>query len=285
MLNYKDQGEKVAHDNAAAIAADISSFGFNMDNAPVADVLSNPENTVIGDRAYSDDFTQAAKLVASAVKGFKDGGVISVIKHFPGHGSTQEDSHDGLAYVKSTVEELKKNELQVFRSGIDAGADMVMVGHLVVEELDPDYPATLSSKVVPELLRKELGYKGLVISDGMTMGAITGNYDYDTIVRGLFAADVDIILEPDNLDSYINAIKAAVESGDITQEQIDARVRKILSLKFKQGVMKPASATAASTDAPTANSTAETTASTETLDAAVSPTDADVPEEQPSVAA
>ena len=283
MLTYKDQGEQVALDNAKAIAADIRSFGFNMDNAPVADVLSNPANTVIGDRAYSDDYAQAAKLVAAAVKGFNEGGVISVLKHFPGHGGTSEDSHDGLAYVNTSVEDLKKNELQPFKAGIEAGADMVMIGHLVVKELDAELPATLSSKVVPELLRKELNYNGIVISDGMAMGAIVDNYDYDTIVKGLFAADVDIILQPDNLDAYLEAISDAVANGSITQEQIDAKVRKILTLKYKRGIMQPAAANTAAQPATTAGGASETpTASPVTT---AQPTDAAVPSEQPSVAA
>ena len=237
MLSYKDKGEEVAHDNAEVIASNLRALGFNMDNAPVADVLSNPKNTVIGDRAYSDDYTQAATLVSSAIKGFRDGGVITVLKHFPGHGGTDEDSHEGLAYVKSTAEELKKNELQPFKSGIDAGANMVMVGHLVVNDIDPDMPASLSSKVVPELLRKELGYNGIVITDSMQMEAIT-SYDYETIIKGLFAADVDIILQPDDLDKYLDAMESLLDSGDIKMEQIDAKVKKILTLKYQQGIIK-----------------------------------------------
>lgn len=252
MFSYKDEGEEVAHDNAEIIGSNLSGLGFNMDNAPVADVLSNPDNTVIGERAYSDDFQQAAKLVSAAVKGFHDGGVITVLKHFPGHGSTDEDSHDGLAYVKTSVEDLKKNELIPFRAGMEAGADMVMVGHLVVEDLDPELPATLSSKVVPELLRKQLGYDGIAISDSMSMGALD-NYSYDEIVKGLFAADIDIILQPDDLDSYIEAIQDALDNGDITQEQIDKKVRKIIALKIKQGIIKSDGAqTQNETEAPAA---------------------------------
>lgn len=274
MYEYKDQGETVAHDNAEVIASNLRAFGFNMDNAPVADVLSNPANSVIGSRAYSDDYAQAATLVKSAVKGFHDGGVICVLKHFPGHGNTEEDSHDGLAYVKASVEELKKNELQPFKAGIEAGADMVMVGHLVVDELDPGVPATLSSKVVPELLRKELGYNGIVITDSMSMGAIT--QDHETIVKGLFAADVDIILQPDNLDSYIDAIENLLESGDITQQQIDAKVKKILTLKYSKGIMTPSGDAQTSSEAPAPNDTA-----TE----APAPVTPDIPEEDPTIAA
>ena len=151
---------------------------------------------------------------------------------------------------------------------------MVMVGHLVVDELDPGVPATLSSKVVPELLRKELGYNGIVITDSMSMGAIT--QDYETIVKGLFAADVDIILQPDNLDSYISAIESLLESGDITQKQIDAKVKKILTLKYSKVIMTPSADAETSTESP-----APATESTE----APAPVIPDTPEETPTIAA
>lgn len=285
MFEYKDKGESTAHDNAEIIASNLRALGFNMDNAPVADVLSNPDNTVIGHRAYSDDFTQAAALVSSAVKGFNDGGVINVLKHFPGHGDTDEDSHEGFAYVKKTADELKKNELLPFKSGIEAGADMVMVGHLVVEDLDPDNPATLSSKVVPELLRKELKYDGIVITDSMSMGAITENYgDYETIVKGLFAADIDIILQPDDLDGYISAIESLLDSGDITQEQIDAKVKKILTLKYSEGIMKASDTAQSATEAASA-AAQDTTDAPESAAESPDPVTTALPEEEPSVAA
>lgn len=285
MFTYKDQGEEVAHDNAEVIGSNLRAIGFNMDNAPVADVLTNAENTVIGDRAYSDDFAEAAKLVSAAVKGFKDSGVISVLKHFPGHGGTLDDSHDGLAYVDTSVEDLKKGELLPFKAGIDAGADMVMVGHLIVSELDPELPATLSSKVVPELLRKELGYSGIVITDSMTMGAI--DYDYDTIVKGLFDADVDIILQPDDIRAYISAIQNALDNGDITQQQIDAKVKKIIAKKYEQGIMKasaePVPGDTAATTVPSEAPTQAASAPVAAPPAPVNPTAA--PTEAPSIAA
>lgn len=293
MFNYKDYGEEIAHDVAGVNAFNIRRFGFNMDYAPVADVLSNPANTVIGKRAYSDDFAQAASLVAAAVKGYDEGEVISVLKHFPGHGGTAEDSHEELAVVEATVDDLKKNELLPFKSGIEAGADMVMVGHLVVKDLDPDLPATLSSKVVPELLRKYLGYDGIVISDSMSMGAIQ-DFDYNTIVKGLFAADVDIILQPDNIEKYIEAFDTLLDSGDITMEQIDAKVRKIIALKYKQGILKSdlitaADETTAATDAAIAPTTDATDAEAPQAPAETVVTDLPVetaaPAEEPTVAA
>ena len=243
MYKYKDLGIATARKNAKTIGSDISSLGFNLDFAPVADVLTNPDNTVIGERAYSDDYNAAAELVGAAVGGFGDGGVMCTLKHFPGHGGTDEDSHDGLAYVSATEDELKAGELLPFKSGIEAGADMVMVGHLVVSSVDSELPATLSPKVVPELLRKYLNYDGVVITDGMQMGAIAENYSYDEIVKGIFDADIDMILQPDSLDSYILAIEKALVEETITRDQLNAKVKRILTLKYSKGIIPLTSAT------------------------------------------
>ena len=157
MLDYKDEGTDTAFANAKTIATDLVSCGFNTDMAPVADVWSNPSNTVIGDRAYSDDFQEAAQLVAAAVEGFHAGGVATALKHFPGDGNTSADSHDGAVYVDRTLEELRKEELVPFQAGIDAGSDLVMVGHLIVSDID-DQPAPFSYAIVTELLREEMGF-------------------------------------------------------------------------------------------------------------------------------
>lgn len=237
MFRYREQGAQTAHDNAAQLGASIAQFGFNLDYAPVADIWTNPDNTVIGERAYSDNGEEAATLIPSAVQGFHDGGVLCTLKHFPGHGDTEEDSHSGLAHVTKTVDELRAGEFLPFKAGIEAGADMVMAGHLVVSEMD-DKPAILSSKIIPELLRGELGYDGVVITDGMNMGAIVNNYSYDEIVKGVFAADIDIILCPDDLGAYLDAMEKALADGSITMEQVDAKVTRILKLKYDKGIMK-----------------------------------------------
>ena len=238
MYTYRDRGEQTAYDNAKTIATDISGFGFNLDFAPVADVWTNSQNTVIGERAYSSDYSQASSLVGSAVKGFQENGVSATLKHFPGHGDTAEDSHEGLATLNKTLEELRAGELQPFKAGVDAGADMVMVGHLMVPSIDPDKPATLSKKVVRTLLRSELGYNGVVISDSMSMGAITKNYSYDEIVQGVFDADIDMILCPDDLDKYLAAFENARANGKISTRKIDQKVARILTLKLERGLLQ-----------------------------------------------
>ena len=172
MFSYHTEGADTARANGQTIGADLAALGFNLDFAPVADVWSNDKNTVIGNRAYSDDYAQAAQLVASAVEGFHQGGVACVLKHFPGHGDSEEDSHKTLPTVNRSLEQLRSGELLPFASGIQAGADMVMVGHLLVPEVDEKYPASLSYEVVTGLLRRELGFDGVVITDGINMKAL-----------------------------------------------------------------------------------------------------------------
>lgn len=236
MLDYKDQGTDVAFENARTIAADLVSCGFNTDLAPVADVWSNPENTVIGDRAYSDDFDQAAELVPSAVQGFHDAGVINCLKHFPGHGDTDTDTHSGAAVVDKSVDELMEGELKPFIAGMEAGADMVMVGHITMTAIDPDHPASLSEAVVTGLLREQLGWDGVVITDGLEMGALT---QYDMGERCLMAleAGVDLLLGVDDIPGAVKAITEAVEMGRLTEQRIDESVLRVLDLKLEHGII------------------------------------------------
>ncbi len=237
MYNYKDEGTQKAHDNAYTIASDMAALGFNMDFAPVADVWSNPDNTVIGERAYSDDYSQAAELVGSAVKGFEDGGVMCTLKHFPGHGDTAEDSHYSSAYVRRTKDEIMADEMQPFTAGIDAGAEFVMVGHLIVPDID-ELPATLSYKITTEMLRNEMHFEGIAITDSLAMSSIADNYGVGESAVMSIKAGIDMLLDPTDIDTAIDAVVQAVESGDITEDRINDSVRKILTLKEKHGLLK-----------------------------------------------
>lgn len=237
MYNYKDEGTQKAHDNAYTIASDMAALGFNMDFAPVADVWSNPDNTVIGERAYSDDYSQAAELVGSAVKGFEDGGVMCTLKHFPGHGDTAEDSHYSSAYVRRTKDEIMADEMQPFTAGIDAGAEFVMVGHLIVPDID-ELPATLSYKITTGMLRNEMRFEGIAITDSLAMSSIADNYGVGESAVMSIKAGIDMLLDPTDIDTAIDAVVQAVESGDITEDRIDDSVRKILALKEKHGLLK-----------------------------------------------
>lgn len=237
MYYYKDDGDETAYENAYTIANDMSALGFNLDFAPVADVWSNPDNTVIGERAYSDDYAQAAELVGNAVKGFNDGGVMCTLKHFPGHGDTAEDSHYSSAYVHRTKEEIMADEIQPFRSGIEAGAEFVMVGHLIVPDID-EVPATLSYKIATGILRDELKFEGVVITDSFEMESIADNYSVDDAVVMSVKAGMDMILQPKDMASAVNSIEQAVADGELSEDRIDESVRRILTLKESRGLLK-----------------------------------------------
>lgn len=237
MMSYRDQGPEKAAENAETIAGDLVSCGFNTDLAPVADVWSNPENKVIGDRAYSDDFAQAATLVAAAVKGFHAGGVACTLKHFPGHGDTATDSHTGAAYVTKTLDELRSGELLSFQAGIDAGADMVMIGHLTVTDIE-DVPALFSYRIVTQLLREEMGFDGVIITDSLQMKAVTDSYGSGQAAVLAVQAGVDILLCPADLEEAVGALLDAVETGVISEERLNESVLRILKLKEEMGIIQ-----------------------------------------------
>ncbi len=230
MYYYRDEGEETAYDNAFTIGTYLTELGFDLDFAPVADTWSNYFNTVIGTRAYSDDFEQSARLVASAVKGFKDSGVACTLKHFPGHGDTNDDSHLGSVYSYKSLEELEEQEYLAFESGIAAGADMVMVGHITMEGVD-EQPASLSPVMVTEQLRENLGFNGVIITDSLEMGAIADNYPDGEAALLAFKAGCDMLLMPEDLNKAVSSIEKAVESGDIKEERIDESLRRIFALK------------------------------------------------------
>ena len=235
MYSYKDEGPETAYQNALTIGRDMTSRLFNTDYAPVTDVWTNPANTVIGDRAYSDNFEQAAELVASAVRGFTDAGVVCCLKHFPGHGDTDTDTHEGAAVVNKSLDELRAGELLPFVSGIEAGADMVMIGHITVTALD-EVPATISQAVITGLLREELGWDGVVITDSLDMGALAG-YDSGEVCVRYLEAGGDILLGVPDLGTAVGAIESAVAEGRLTEQRIDESVLRVLSLKIEHGII------------------------------------------------
>lgn len=215
--SYKDNGINTASCNAKIIANDMNNLGFNLNFAPVADVWSNPNNAVIAQRAYSNNFREAGNLVDAAVRGFHEGGVCTTLKHFPGHGDTYEDTHTSTAYVSKSRDQLENEELQVFRKGIEAGTDLVMVGHMIVENIDNTAPASLSEKVVTELLRNEMNFTGLIITDSLEMNAVSEHYTGgEAAVRAIKAGN-DLLLEPKDLNEAVMAVMNAVSQGEITE--------------------------------------------------------------------
>lgn len=234
MYNYKDMGEDTAYQNALTIGTDMVSCLFNTDFAPVADVWTNPANTVIGDRAYSDEFGQASELVAAAVRGFTESGVICCVKHFPGHGDTSTDTHEGAAVVDKSLEELRAGEFLPFEAGIEAGVDMVMVGHITVTAVD-DEPATISHEVITGLLREELGWDGVVVTDSLDMGALAG-YEIGEVCVKYLEAGGDIMLGIPDLAAALTALETAVTEGRLTEQRIDESALRVLMLKLSHGI-------------------------------------------------
>lgn len=230
-FDYKKDGPDSAYEHSKIIASDLKELGFNLDFAPVADTWSNPSNTVIGKRAFSNDFSETPKFVDKAVHGFHDGNVLCCLKHFPGHGDTAEDSHKGYAYSKKNLEQLEKDEFLAFKKGIDAGTDMVMVAHIIVSAVDKR-PASFSEKMVTGELRGKLGYEGVIVTDSLEMGAISKNYSSKDATIACVKAGVDIILMPKNFDEAVNGLEKAVTDGEISEERIDESVRRILFLKY-----------------------------------------------------
>ncbi len=217
----------------------VKSLGLNLDFAPVMDIMSNPKNTVIGNRSFGSNADVVSSLGLSTHDGIKSQNVIPVIKHFPGHGDTTVDSHVGLPVVTKSLDQLSKLELVPFEAAINNGTDVVMVSHILMQKLDSKYPASFSKAIITDLLRDKMGFKGVVITDDITMGAVTKNYALgDMAVKSLQAgSDIILICHDFNMQiDVLNSIKSAVENGEISEQYIDEKVYRVLSLKEKYSV-------------------------------------------------
>lgn len=222
-----------AYEVGIQIGEYLSRFQVNVDFAPVADVYSNPNNTVIGKRAFGSDPEIVAKMVADEVRGLKEKNIASTLKHFPGHGDTAEDSHSGYAYSYKSLDELLSCELIPFQAGIDAGAEFVMAGHISLPNvLGNNTPASLSYKMITEILRDEMGFDGIVITDSLSMGAISQNYSIAEAVVYAVQAGVDMLLMSSGFESAYAGILDALKQGKITEDRIDASLERILKVKL-----------------------------------------------------
>ena len=227
-----------AYEIGETLAADIGELGFNVDFAPVADIIVNKKNTEIGDRSFGEDPELVSEMVIAEVKGLQENNVSSVLKHFPGHGSTVSNSHEGNSVSLRTLEELEKAEFVPFREGIEAGADFVLVSHMtLVNATKEKVPASLSGEVITGWLKGKLNYDGIVITDALRMKAISDDYSSAEAAVKTIKAGSDMILMPENVYEAYNGIADAVENGDITEERIDSSVKKILNLKFEKGLL------------------------------------------------
>ena len=229
--------EKEAYDLGAAIAVDISSLGFNLNFAPVADVIINGKNTEIGARSFGTDPALVSKMVRQVVKGLQDNGVISTLKHFPGHGSTIANSHYTTSITDRTLEQMEQTEFLPFQAGIDAGAEFVMISHLTAVNIDDTSPASLSQTIITGLLRDKLKYEGLIITDSLIMEAVAGKYSSGESAVRAIAAGADMLLMPVSLSGAVKGIKQAIKDGRLTEARIAQSVRKILLVKLKYGLI------------------------------------------------
>ena len=212
----------------STIGGYLHMYGFNMDFAPVADVNTNPDNPIIGTRAFSSDPAVAAECAVAMAKGLAGEGILPTFKHFPGHGDTAEDSHTGLAYSCRTVDELAACELLPFEAAAEAGPHAVMVGHIVVPELTGDTPATLSAAAIALVPDAE---NTLIVTDSLAMGAITDSYTPGEAAVLALQAGCDVLLMPDGLADAYDAVLAAVQDGTISEQRLDESVAKILRMK------------------------------------------------------
>jgi len=216
------------------IGRQMAALGFNVDLAPVADVNTNPANPVIGDRAFGSDPALVAAMVAAEVEGLQIE-VSATLKHFPGHGDTGSDSHTGLASVAHDLDRLRAVELVPFAAGIEAGAHLILTAHVSAPAIDPSgVPATMSRALLTDVLRGELGFEGLIVTDALDMAAIQDYYSVEDIVTGCIDAGVDILLVPHDFHAAYDTFVALVQSGRISEERVDESLRRILSLKLSQ---------------------------------------------------
>ena len=249
---------KLAKEAGQIIGRELSALGLNVDFAPVLDTNNNPQNPVIGLRSFSSDPNRVAYLGIPMMKGIQDYNVAVAAKHFPGHGDTAVDSHTGLPLVDKSLTELEKLELLPFKKAMDAGVDLLMTAHIQYPQIEKDQvvsketgekiyvPATLSDDILTGLVRKKYGYKGVIVSDAMGMDAIAKNFGEVEAVKMAIKAGVDLVLMPTTLrskadlskiDTIVNAVVDAVQTGDISEERLNESVRRILTLKEKRGVL------------------------------------------------
>ncbi len=238
---------EAAYEAAKVSGSELKAMGINMNFAPCLDINNNPLNPVIGVRSYGGDAETVGRLGTAAVRGYQEAGIAATVKHFPGHGDTGEDSHTALPVVPHPQERLDRLELGPFRRAAELGVDAVMTAHVLFPAVEPErLPATLSSRVIDGLLRQELGYAGVVVTDCLEMNAIAGHYGIAEGAVRAVEAGADLVLVSHRIErqqTALDALVQAVESGRIREERIDRSVERLLALKSR--VASPAGAEAA----------------------------------------
>ena len=227
-------GPQASFEAGERIGEALSELGFSVDFAPVADVSSNPANSVIGDRSFSSDPEQAAAAVEAFVLGLKSQGVLATLKHFPGHGDAAEDSHYSAAVSMKTLDEMRGFELIPFKAGIGAGADFAMTAHVAYPNADGSgLPASLSDSLTEGLLRNELGFDGIIVTDALNMAAVSdGRTPAETAVAAV-EAGCDVLLMPEDFEAARRGLLDAVSNGTVSEERINESVERIIRKKLE----------------------------------------------------
>jgi beta-N-acetylhexosaminidase len=232
-----------ANTAARITGEELRAMGVFQDYAPVADVNVDPDNPVIGVRSFSSRPSLVASMVKAQVRGYWDGDVASTAKHFPGHGDTAIDSHTGLPVISHSAARMRNVDLRPFRAAIAAGVDSIMTAHIQVPALDPSGdPATLSKPIVTGLLRKDMGFDGVIVTDSLRMEGVRTKYGDDRVPVLAIQAGVDQLLDPPNLPAAYTAVLSAVAANEITIARLDQSVRRILTLKASLGLTTVAGA-------------------------------------------
>ena len=232
------QDDKLVYEMASKIAGDAKRMGVNWDFAPVVDVNTNPSNPIIGNRSFGSDVQNVIRKGLAYTNGLQDNGVLAAIKHFPGHGDTDKDSHLDLPVVKHNIDRLNNTELAPFKALMDKNVGGVMVAHLYVPALESKsgVPASVSYSIITDLLKKKFGYKGLIITDALNMGAVASRYKAGELDKKAFAAGNDIMLFSQGVSDGKKLIQQAIDNGEIPQSRIEESVKKILLTKYYLGL-------------------------------------------------
>jgi beta-N-acetylhexosaminidase len=222
-----------AYEAGVTIGAYLTEIGFNVDFAPVADVVSEDGSSALQDRSFGSDAQMVSDMVSNVVEGIEGTGVSSCLKHFPGIGSAAEDTHDGRVEIDKTLDEMRQTDFLPFQAGIDAGADFVMVSHATASQVDEDgLPSSLSSTIMTDILRDELNFEGVIITDALNMSAITDYYTSAEAAVKAIKAGADMLLMPEDFVEAYDAVLAAVQDGSISEDRIDESLRRIYRIKY-----------------------------------------------------
>ncbi|HIX15584.1 MAG TPA: glycoside hydrolase family 3 protein [Candidatus Hungatella pullicola] len=227
------QDRKAAYEAGKTIGNYLSDLGFNLDFAPVADVFTNPDNQVVKKRSFGSDPQLVSDMAYQVEKGLSDCGILGVYKHFPGHGATSGDTHEGYAYTEKELEEMLHTDLLPFFQASEQKVPLIMAGHIGAPKVTGnDMPSSLSYTMITEVLREKLGYDGIVITDALNMGAIQEQYDSAQACVMAVKAGADMLLMPADFEAGYKGILEAVETGTITEDRLDESVRRILRIKL-----------------------------------------------------